>query len=206
MRRFLLYLLFSLLYVNFPMSPTPPARLSERPLHARKASSVSLDSSSENEKIDPQDHFSFSSISQQASLRQPSPCNINVFERQEYVRWGIVWHAPALMLLYGIGGLAIAIGHHIYFASLHGTQAASSVRQQWPTAIGTASSFLVVTLLRAANCAAYTQYIWSLVRRRSYKLSTLDKMFALTTEPIGLLGWEIIKHAKIALFVALFCW
>lgn len=185
------------------MSRIPPARLVDKPLPLR-----SFSSSSSPTKLDPQDSFN----SMKTSYHSEDEINIvhNTASYHEsnatYVKWGISWHPPTLMAVYGLGGIGVAIGHHFYFASLHGTLAGSPSRQQWSTAIGTGVSFLVVTLLRAASCIAYSQYVWNIVRRRPYKLSTLDKMFALTTDPIGFFGWEMFKYAKVALILALCCW
>lgn len=150
---------------------------------------------------------SFASTKNEGVRHQVRPTfSNNGLQQHTYVKWGVVWYAPLVMVIYGIAGFGVAIGHHFYYRSLHGTQAGSTARQQISTAIGTGLSFLVVTLLRAGGCAAYAQYVWQLVRRKAYKLSTLDKMFALTTEPYGFFSWEMLKHAKFAMLVAIFCW
>jgi hypothetical protein len=125
---------------------------------------------------------------------------------QQYVNWGIAWQPPTLMLVFTLGGIGLAIGHHAYFSSLNGTLAGSSGRQQWATRFGTAMSFLVVALLKTANDAAYSQYVWTLVRAKSFSISTIDKLFALTSDPTGFFGWEMMKHAKAAVFLGLICW
>lgn len=182
------------------MSYKPPPRLSERPLHSRSPSTMS--SLNSHESLKNFDHYSshpkFASTSYNNDTKSSSS--------EKLVKWGVIWYPPVLMALYTLGGLALAVGHHFYFASLHGTLAGSAGKQQWATGIGTAVSFLVVALLRSASTAAYSQYVWVLVRRNSYRLGTLDKLFALTTDPSGFFGREMFKCAKIAMLVALVCW
>lgn len=183
------------------MSSKPLPKLSEKLFHSKSQSTIS---SFESQDV-PQ-HFntyppqhSFSHLSDEKHVKQ-------VATEQKFVEWGVVWYPPTLMIIYAVGGLALAIGHHFYFASLHNTLAGSSTRQQWATGFGTAVSFLIVALLRAAASAAYSQYVWVLVRRNSYRLGTIDKLFALTTDPSGFFGWEMLKCAKIAMAVAAISW
>jgi len=105
------------------------------------------------------------------------------------------------MLAFAFGGIALAIGHHFYYLSLDGTLTGSSTRQQWATRFGTAMSFLVIALVKTANDAAYTQYIWTLVRRKSFSIGTLDKLFALTSDPLAFFGSAMMRVLKIALFL-----
>jgi hypothetical protein len=190
------------------MSLAPPARLSDRPLHSRSFSSSSPQSraSSINRPITlpPYTSRQPSNESEEESLNQNSLPGQN--SSQQYVNWGIAWQPPTLMLVFTLGGIGLAIGHHAYFSSLNGTLAGSPGRQQWATRFGTAMSFLVVALLKTANDAAYSQYVWTLVRAKSFSISTIDKLFALTSDPTGFFGWEMMKHAKAAVFLGLICW
>lgn len=131
---------------------------------------------------------------------------VEEYSKSRHVKWGIVWYAPALMFAYAMGGLAIAIGHHFYFSSLHNTVAGTAFRQQIAIGSGTAISVTIVALLRSATCAAYNQYAWVLVRKKFYKLGTLDKLFALTTDPTGFFSMEMVKYAKVAVLLALISW
>ena len=183
------------------MSYNPPPRLSERPPHSRSQSTMSSINSS---------HESLRNFDNPSQAKFASTSHINdinsLNSSEKLVKWGVIWYPPVVMALYTIGGLSLAVGHHFYFASLHGTLAGSPDKQRWATGIGTAISFLVVALLRSASTAAYSQYVWVLVRRNSYRLGTLDNLFALTTDPSGFFGWEILKCAKVAMLVALICW
>jgi hypothetical protein len=110
----------------------------------------------------------------------PSP-NTLAYQPQssrKYVRWGIAWKPPSLMIGFAFLGFLSAIGHHLYYRALDGHAVGSPTRQQWAFRFGTAFSFLVIALLKAANNAAYSQYVWTLVRKRSFSIATLDKLFS----------------------------
>jgi hypothetical protein len=113
---------------------------------------------------------------------------------------------PILMICYAVAGIILALVHHTYYSYLHGRKIGSASRQQWATAFGTAFSFIVIALLKTAIGEAYNQYIWTLVRRRAYSLGCLDKLFALTSDPLGFFNWELLRHAKFGLVLALSVW
>lgn len=130
----------------------------------------------------------------------PSPA------QKKYVRWGVTWKTPLLIVLWTLAGVGWAIGHHLYYRSLDGTKAGSSSQQHWAVNFGTALAFLVVASLRAACDIVYQQYIWTVFKRKSLSLDALDKLFSVTADPTAFVSWEFITHAKIAFLVALMCW
>lgn len=111
-----------------------------------------------------------------------------------------------LMVAYAFTGAVLALSHHFYYISLHGKQNGSATRQEWATTFGTAFSFLVVALFRSAVAEAYNQYIWTIVKRRSFGLGSLDRLFAMTSNLLGFLSWELLANAKVALIIALAVW
>ncbi|TVY73141.1 hypothetical protein LSUE1_G007466 [Lachnellula suecica] len=123
----------------------------------------------------------------------------------ELVKWGISWKTPALMIVFLLSGVAFALGHHFYYMSLHGTPAGTKSRQQWATAFGTAFAFLVVALLKTAAGNAYQQYIWTVVKRKPLELGTLDRLFALTSDPTGIFHLSLIRNAQLAILGAAIC-
>ena len=126
--------------------------------------------------------------------------------QQRHVQWGISWNYPSYMVLWALVGLSWVLGHHFYYQSLNGTEAGSSSRQNWAVRFGTAFAFLVVSCLRAACMIAYKQYIWTLFKQKPFPLSVLDRLFSATSDPTALFSWEFLRHAKVALFVAVVCW
>jgi hypothetical protein len=123
-----------------------------------------------------------------------------------YVRWGVAWGVPAMMVGFTLAGIAIAIGHHGYYMSLHGTPVGSAVRQNWALRFGTAFSFLSIALLRTACNVAYKQYIWTLFKRKAFSITAIDKLFQLPNDLTAFRSWELIKHADFAVNLALVCW
>jgi hypothetical protein len=132
--------------------------------------------------------------------------DVSSLEEQQYVKWGIAWKTPIFMVLWALVGLSLVLGHHFYYQSLNGTRAGSSSRQNWALRFGTAFTFLVVACLKATCNIAYYQYIWTLFRRKQFSLDTLDKLFAVTSDPTAFLSRELLRHAKVAIFVAAVCW
>ena len=124
----------------------------------------------------------------------------------KFVRWGVAWQVPTFMVACTVGGLALAFGHHFYYQSLSGTVAGSSGRQQWALKLGTAFSVLVLVLFKSACGTAYNQYVWTLFKRRAYSLDTLDRLFALTIDPVGFASWEVLSHGRLAVLLALTSW
>jgi hypothetical protein len=124
----------------------------------------------------------------------------------KYVKWGIHWSQPSYVLLLTVSAIALALGHHFYYKSLNGTPAGSATRQQWSITFGSSFAYLVVHFLGAAIVAAYSQYIWSIVRKRGYTLEALDNLFAMTSDPRAFFNWEVLKHGRFAVLLALMTW
>ena len=126
--------------------------------------------------------------------------------REKTVKWGSHKRQPLLMAFYTLSGIVMALCHHFFYLSLNAKLSGSATRQQWATAIGTGFSFLAIALFRTAVSEAYNQYVWTLVRRKSFKLRSLDKLFAMTSSPVGFLSLELLQKGKIALLLALQVW
>lgn len=109
----------------------------------------------------------------------------------------------ALFLLFGI---LLAVGHHLYYASLNGSTAGSASKQQWPIRFGTAFAYLTTSCLNAAVGLAFTQQLWHSMRNKSFSIDGIDKMFAITTDPTSFWSWEVISRAKVVSLLALLAW
>jgi hypothetical protein len=124
----------------------------------------------------------------------------------KYAKWGVHWRQPTYVLLCTLSAVALALGHHFYYASLSGTPAGSSRRQQWANAFGISFSYLVVHLLGISIAVTYSQYIWSIIRQRGYTLKALDDLFSMTSDPRGFLNLEILRYGRIAIPLGLIYW
>jgi hypothetical protein len=128
-------------------------------------------------------------------------------ESPKFVAWGMQWHKePTFMMLFALSGLILGVGHHCYYTSLSGTEAGSNQRQQWAHNFGNIFAVLVVTALHRANGYACSQYFWRTARDRSFTLGSLDKLFSLTTDPLGYFSLEVFRHVLFAVALALLCW
>lgn len=128
-------------------------------------------------------------------------------EAEKLVKWGVEWwKEPLYMILFAVLGLGLAIGHHGYYSSLHGSLAGSNRKQQWAHNFGNMFAVAVVAVLHAANGLAYSQYFWRVVRGKSFTVEALDKLFSLTSDPLGFFNWEVARGAPLAFLLALTCW
>ncbi|KAL2674179.1 hypothetical protein Neosp_012626 [[Neocosmospora] mangrovei] len=100
----------------------------------------------------------------------------------------IHWYHPSLMIALWLAGLAFAIGHHTYYASMHGKDAQD---QKWVIRVGTGLAFLVKASFAASLGIAIKQLIWTMLRRRFTSLKGIDALFAITTDPTSFLVRDI---------------
>ncbi|KAF7899622.1 hypothetical protein EAF00_003958 [Botryotinia globosa] len=130
-----------------------------------------------------------------------------VTETRGSVQRGVSWHKqPTYMVLFAVLGIALACTHHGYYSYLDGKQGTSNFQKQFSITLGSLLAFSVVSSFLAANCAAYPQYLWMSIRKKAFTLSTLDKMFALTSDPMGFISVEIFRHAPVVVLLALVYW
>ncbi|KAJ7822708.1 hypothetical protein B0H13DRAFT_2291391 [Mycena leptocephala] len=115
---------------------------------------------------------------------------------------------------FAIAGVILAAGHHIYYASLHlapsdgatsiGTHTVS--HQVVTNFVGTVFIFLVKLCLSQSISKAFDQRLWHTVRRSALKLGGLDALFSVLNDPMALLDFEMVWHAKIAAVLAFLAW
>lgn len=130
-----------------------------------------------------------------------------VTETRGSVQRGVSWHKqPTYMVLFAVLGIALACTHHAYYSYLDGKQGTNNFQKQFSITLGSLLAFSVVSSFLAANCAAYPQYLWMSIRKKAFTLSTLDKIFALTSDPMGFISIEIFRHAPVVALLALFYW
>ncbi|KAF7897151.1 hypothetical protein EAF00_005379 [Botryotinia globosa] len=120
--------------------------------------------------------------------------------------WKINWQQPTFMCSMLMCGLILAIGHHVYYNSSSKTPAGDATRQAWSIRFGTAFAFLVVACFKAITVSALGQYLWSVVRSKGLKISDLDRLFALTSNPISMISVSVIKNASLAALLGTIFW
>lgn len=122
------------------------------------------------------------------------------------VEWGIYWRSPTLMMSFFVLGIAFAVAHHFYYDSLDGRIVPSKNSQEWAIRIGTAMAFLSKTFFTAAVGIACTQRLWVVLKAQPISLQALNNVFALTTDPIAFLSYEVLFGAKLLCLLAAAVW
>ncbi|KAM3151156.1 hypothetical protein ABEW05_008487 [Botrytis cinerea] len=110
------------------------------------------------------------------------------------------------MCLVPLSGLILAIGHHVYYSSLNGTPADDSARQNWSIRFGAVFASLVVVCFKAITVSALGQYFWTVIRAKGLKISDLDKLYALTSSPIGIFSFSVFKNTTLAAAIGIIFW
>lgn len=113
------------------------------------------------------------------------------------------WHSWWGMFLFGIFGIACAVGHHAWYASLHGKKAE---RQLEYIRYGTFLAFAAKAGLSASIVTAYRLRVWTTVRTRLMSVQALDSMFAATEDMTAFFNWEFISRAKTVAALVAFVW
>jgi hypothetical protein len=134
-----------------------------------------------------------------------SSSGVDLPQRQSHLE--VKWHQqPAFMILCGLLGFLLAAGHHTLYLKLDHTLAGSESRQQWAHGFGNILAILVATSFAFASRAAYKQYFWTVVRRKSFTIKALDSLYSLSSDPLGFFNVEVWKQATLAAILALACW
>ena len=116
----------------------------------------------------------------------------------------IHWTAPTLMVTSLIVGSLFALGHHLFYASLDGKHASTSLGgyevlgthvsiQQYNTAVGTAFAFFIRACLMLSISIAYFQIlIWSVVKygTKGTTLGHLDIMTSVLQDLVSLASFR----------------
>jgi hypothetical protein len=125
---------------------------------------------------------------------------------QNYVSWGVSLRQPILMVVFCFLGIATATIHHFYYFNLEDSIAGNTTKQQWVIWVGTGLNNVTLFFLNSANGIALTQSIWYTVKRRAMTVGALDNLFGLSNDITGFINLELLKHAKLAVFLAFIVW
>lgn len=131
----------------------------------------------------------------------------------------IHWSTPICMVGGLFLGLLFAVGHHLFYHSLAGTNASNGAysvlgygvsKQQTNTSIGTAFGFLVKASLAFAVSTVYVQFFWRVVQTSSSKsgvrLSYLDTAFAGLDDALAFLHVKTWLKSPMLLLLAAVTW
>ncbi|KAJ7465721.1 hypothetical protein FB451DRAFT_1561436, partial [Mycena latifolia] len=126
-------------------------------------------------------------------------------------------HSPLFkILLAWVAALALASGHHTFYASLNNRAVASSDvttnvsllahSQAGALAIGTAFAFLVSALLGLSTGTAFLQCAWRLVGQRTFTLSGLDALWSSQRNAFAFLAFDFWRSARGVVFISALPW
>lgn len=120
---------------------------------------------------------------------------------------GIHWKTPTTIALAFLAGLAFAIAHHVFYASLAGTAIDDGTfDQQLNLAIGNGFAFLVRAALTMSIAATYWQVFWRTLLDKSYSLETADSLASLLSSIIDILTPQLWAASPLLVCVAAVAW
>jgi hypothetical protein len=117
------------------------------------------------------------------------------------------WKTPTVILLAYLAALALAVGHHVFYNSLHGRDVDDYILDQEVTvAIGTAFAFLVRTTLVIAVGTVYWQMFWLRLGRQSFAVSEVDSLAGALTSIFDLTDVRALRSSPDLGIIALLAW
>ena len=100
-------------------------------------------------------------------------------------------------------GVAGAISHHAFYASLAGSEANNQLLM---LRYGAALAYLTKASLAASVLLAFRQQIWATFRRKLLSITAVDSLFAATEDLNSMFNLEVFQRAKVAIFLATVVW
>jgi hypothetical protein len=117
------------------------------------------------------------------------------------------WRTPTVIVLAYIAGLAFAISHHIFYASLNGKSIDSNLfGQQMNIAIGTTFAVLVRAALVTAVGTVYWQTFWEGLLHRPLTIGHVDSLAGALASVLDLLNVRAFRSNPILGILALLSW
>lgn len=123
--------------------------------------------------------------------------------------WGIGWKIPALMTANYCFALGIAVAHYLLFHYIDRKPADGAhplVRQSYVATTSNILSNAFGFAIRGSMAVAFTQYLWHLLRAYSMKVSTIELLFCLRTNPVHLFKYTAYAATPSLCALAIFIW
>ncbi|APA14610.1 hypothetical protein sscle_13g093800 [Sclerotinia sclerotiorum 1980 UF-70] len=129
------------------------------------------------------------------------PDTSSIFEKNKSLHWWkpIVWMAILLLL-----GVVVGLGHHFAYQNLD-QQPHYIISQTWVHNLGSAAAFLVKTSFTLTVMLALQEVLWFSFRKKAIKISLLDKLFTLSSNPFSFVP-SVFINAPVATCLAGFAW
>jgi hypothetical protein len=116
----------------------------------------------------------------------------------------VVWRSSMLMVAFYLLAVGLAIAHHLVYQHLDGKAVKGS--QRWISRFATALAFAFKTALTISISLAFQEALWAAVRRRFFRIESLDKLFTVQSNPLSFFCWEGIVHGSAPLILAGIAW
>lgn len=118
------------------------------------------------------------------------------------------WKAPTILTVGLALGIALAIGHHLYYHSLDGTRVTNTFEQTWAIRIG--SIFAVSVRVSFSLClgVSVVQLFWKTFRKpaKTASLETVDALCNITNNPLGFIVRETWVFNPILVCLGFITW
>ncbi|KAI1880512.1 hypothetical protein JX265_000752 [Neoarthrinium moseri] len=192
---------------SFPRRPKPsPMQFEERELYSYGSPAGSSQSA-----FSPRNQYQHSRTDSQARLitptisdwartpRSPPPYISGLPRLKKWWQWRPAW----VMYIFLLFGFCCALGHHLFYASLHGRIADNQLAM---LRYGTILSFAAKAGFVAAVVTAFRQRLWVTVRNKLLSVGALDSLFAATDDLSALWNIEVYQKARLAMLLAALVW
>lgn len=103
-------------------------------------------------------------------------------------------------------GIALAVGHHLFYQSLNGKPASNTTSQTWNFRVGIGFTFLVKTSLTTAASVAAVQNIWCILHQKAIKVLSIDSLFGILGNARRFLDVSTWFQALTVVFIAMIAW
>jgi hypothetical protein len=100
-------------------------------------------------------------------------------------------------------GIAGAISHHAFYASLSGAEAQDQLLM---LRYGAVLAYLTKACLVSSAVWAFRQQIWATFQRKLISIAGIDSLFAAMEDPSEAVNLELLRKAKVAVFLAAVVW
>lgn len=123
--------------------------------------------------------------------------------------WSVTFHSHQVNVLNTCLALVIAIVHLCIFRYIDGRAADGPdevIQQSYITTISNLLANLFGIALRIALAVAFCQYLWRVLRLSALKISTIETLFSIRSNPFLLLQPAATKAAPILTLLALVIW
>lgn len=103
--------------------------------------------------------------------------------------------------------MALAIGHHLFYAQINGARVDETHPSQiWTVRIATAMAFLVKTLFVVSAGIAYTQYQWLTTKFHPFKIRQIDAISNILANPLEFFETRVWLRFPALLLLAGITW